>query len=260
MRLDGSVAIVTGGGQGIGKAISVKLASEGAAVVIADVNIGVANDTAAEIKKKGYKATAVQADITKSKEVSQLVKNTVDTFGKIDILVNNAGVSEPTQVIELTEEGWDRVINTNLKGPFLCSQAVAKHMIKRKRGKIISIASVVSQLAHPTQAAYCASKAGLVLLTKAMAAEWGKYNINVNAISPGAVETPRMKKFRTENPSFLTGRVEATPLGRYIKPEEIADGVLFLASSDANAITGVNMVIDGGSSSVWAGAVPALRQ
>lgn len=260
MKLEGQVAIVTGGGQGIGRAIAFALAEQGANVVIADINTEVADTAASEIKGAGYKAVAIKANISKSEEVSQLVNKTLDIFHRIDILVNNAGVSEPTPIIELTEEGWDRVINVNLKGPFLCSQAVGKHMIERKRGKIINIASVASQLAHPTQAAYCASKAGLVLLTKTMAAEWGKYNINVNSISPGATETPRMQKFRKEKPSFLEGRIEATPIGRFIKPEEIANAVLFLASSDSDAITGANIVIDGGSSSVWAGAVPELHR
>ncbi len=260
MKLDGKVAVVTGGGQGIGYAIAFALAEQGASVVIADINMEVAEATAKEIKAAGHKAVAIKANVSKSQEVNQLVEKTLDKFHQIDILVNNAGVSEPTPTIELTEEGWDRVININLKAPFLCSQAVARHMIKRRQGKIISIASVVSQLAHPTQAAYCASKAGVVLLTKVMAAEWGKYNINVNAISPGAVETPRMKKIRKENPSFLKGRIEATPIGRYIKPREIANAVLFLASSDSDAITGANIIVDGGSSSVWAGAVPELQR
>lgn len=260
MILDGMIAIVTGGGQGIGKAIATNLASKGAHVVIADYNISVADSTAEEIERKGYKVTTVQADISKSQEVNLLVKNTIGTFQKIDILVNNAGVSEPTPTINLTEEGWDRVININLKGPFLCSQAVGKYMIERKQGKIINIASVVSQLAHPKQAAYCASKAGVVLLTKVLAAEWGKYNIRVNSVSPGPVETPRMKKFREEKPSFLAGRIEATPIGRFIKPEEVANAVLFLASPDSNGITGANLVVDGGSSSVWSGAVPELHR
>lgn len=260
MKLEGQVAIVMGGGQGIGRAIAFALAEQGANVVIANINTEVANTAASDIKGAGYKAVAIKANISKSEEVNQLVNKTLDVFHRIDILVNNAAVSKPTPIIELTEEGWDRVINVNLKGPFLCSQAVGKHMVERKRGKIINIASVVSQLAHPTQAAYCASKAGLVLLTKAMAAEWGKYNINVNSISPGATETPRMQKFRKEDPSFLKGRIEATPLGRFIKPEEIANAVLFLASSDSDAITGANIVIDGGSSSVWAGAVPELHR
>jgi len=260
MKLEGKVAIVTGGGQGIGRAIAFALAEQGANVVIADINIEAANTATDEIKGAGYKAVAIKVDISRSEEVNQLVNKTLDMFHGIDILVNNAGVSEPTPTIELTEEGWDRVININLKGPFLCSQAVGKHMIERKQGKIINIASVVSQLAHPTQAAYCASKAGLVLLTKVMAAEWGKYSINVNSISPGAVETPRMQKFRKEAPSFLKGRIEATPLGRFIEPREIGNAVLFLASSDSDAITGANIVIDGGSSSIWAGSVPELKR
>jgi NAD(P)-dependent dehydrogenase (short-subunit alcohol dehydrogenase family) len=260
MKLNEKVAIVTGGGQGIGQAIVLALAKEGATVVIADINLEAANIVADEINANGYKGLSVRTDVTKIEDVNQMVKTTLDNFHRIDVLVNNAGVSEPAATIELTEERWDRVIGINLKGPFLCSQAVARHMIQQKRGKIISIASVVGNLAHPTQAAYCASKAGLILLTKALALEWGKYNINVNSVSPGAVETPRMQKFRKESPGFLAGRLEATPFGRYIKPEEVASAVLFLASSDSDAITGANIIVDGGSSSIWAGAVPALRQ
>ncbi|MFC1912047.1 SDR family NAD(P)-dependent oxidoreductase [Chloroflexota bacterium] len=260
MKLDGKVAIVTGGGQGIGYAITFALAEQGASVVVADMNMEVAEATAEEIKEAGHKAVAIKTDVSKSQEVNQLVDKTLDMFHQIDILVNNAGVSEPTPTIELTEEGWDKVISTNLKGPFLCSQAVAKHMIERRQGKIINISSVVSQVAHPTQAAYCASKAGLVLLTKVMAAEWGKYHITVNAISPGTVETSMTKILRKKNPSFLKGRIEAMPIGRYIEPREVANVVLFLASGSSDAITGANIIVDGGSSSVWSAAVPELQR
>ena len=259
MRLTGLVAIVTGAGQGIGSAIAVSFASEGAVVVVVDITLEKARPTAERIGG-AQQALAVAADVTQKDQVDAVVTKTLSSFGRIDVLVNNAGISEPSALVDLSEARWDRVIDTNLKGPFLCSQAAAASMIERRAGKIINIASVAGQLAHPTQAAYCASKAGLVMLTKVMAAEWGKYNINVNAISPGAVETERLKRFSREDPDFLKGRLEATPLGRFIQPEEVARLAVFFASPDSSAITGANIPIDGGSSAIWAAAVPALQK
>jgi 3-oxoacyl-[acyl-carrier protein] reductase len=260
MKLDGKVTIVTGGGQGIGRAIALALANDGADLIVNDVNLDTANTVTDEIKAPGHRALAIKADISNYEDVNQLVEKTLDRFKRIDILVNNAGISEPVVTEELTEVEWDRVININLKGQFLCSQAVGRQMIKQKQGKIINIASVVGHRAAPMQAAYCASKAGLIQLTKVLAAEWGKYNINVNSVSPGAVETPRMQKMRGEIPAFLEGRLEATPLRRFIKPEEIANTVLFLASPESDGITGEDIIVDGGSGCIWAGIVPALQR
>jgi NAD(P)-dependent dehydrogenase (short-subunit alcohol dehydrogenase family) len=260
MKLAKTVSIVTGGGQGIGQTIAHELAKEGSKVLVVDINLESASQVADEIKATGANAMALKTDVTKRNEVERMVTETVNNFKKIDILVNNAGISDPVPALQLTEDRWDRVIAINLKGPFICSQAVAKHMVQQKQGKIINIASVVANLAHPTQASYCASKAGLILLTKTLALEWGKYNINVNAVSPSTVETPVIKNFKAKSPEFLDGRLEATPFRRLIKPIEVANAVLFLASSDSDGITGANIIVDGGSSSIWAGAVPALGQ
>jgi len=260
MKLKGKIAIVTGGGQGIGKAISTTLAREGANVVIADFNPEAGNEAAKEIEAKGGKAIAIVADVSKKKEIDRTVEETVTRFGRIDILVNNAGLSSPCPAVDLSEEQWDKVVAVNLKAPFLCSQAVARHMIKQRSGKIVSIASIVAHAAHPTQSAYCASKAGLVSLTRVLAMEWGRYNIHVNSVSPGAVETPRMAKFRKENPHFLEGRLEATPFKRFITPEEVANVVLFLVSPASDAITGADIRVDVGSSAIWTGALPELQK
>jgi len=260
MKLANKVAIVTGGGQGIGRAIALTLAREGAAVIIADIDMDVATDTVREIETKGGKAIAIQTDVTQGNEVNRMAEKTIKQFGRIDILVNNAGLSEPHPTIDLTEADWDRIIDGNLKATFLCSQAVGRQMIQQKSGKIVSIASIVAHSAHPTQAPYCAGKAGVISLTRVLAMEWGKYNIHVNSVSPGAVETPRMAKFRKENPNFLEGRLEATPFHRFITPEEVANVVLFLVSSDSNAITGADIRVDVGSSAIWTGALRELRK
>jgi len=260
MKLKGKTAIVTGAGQGIGRAIALTLAREGANIVIADINIEAAGDAVKEIEAAGGIALAVKTDVSKIGDVNQLVARTLERFHRIDILVNNAGVSEPCPAVDLTEAAWDRVISINLKGLFFCSQAVGRQMIKQRQGKIVSIASIVAHVAHPTQAAYCAAKAGVVSLTRVLAMEWGRYNIHVNSISPGAVETPRMAKFRQETPAFLEGRLEATPFKRFIKPEEIANVVLFLVSPDSDAITGADIRVDVGSSAIWTGALPELRK
>jgi NAD(P)-dependent dehydrogenase (short-subunit alcohol dehydrogenase family) len=260
MKLDGKIAIVTGGGQGIGRAIALTLAREGAAVAIADIIMDVAADAVREIETRDGRALAVHANVTKSDDVNRLVAQTLARFQKLDILVNNAGLSEPHPTIDLSEADWDRILAGNLKSTFLCSQAVGRHMIQQRSGKIVNIASIVAHSAHPTQAPYCAGKAGVISLTRLLAVEWGKYNIHVNSVSPGAVETPRMTKFRKENPNFLEGRLEATPFHRFITPEEVANVVLFLASPESDAITGADIRVDVGSSAIWTGALPELRK
>ena len=217
-------------------------------------------DAVREIEMRGGKALAVHANVTKSDDVNRLVAQTLARFQKIDILVNNAGLSEPHPTIDLTEADWDRILAGNLKSTFLCSQAVGRQMIQQRSGKIVNIASIVAHSAHPTQAPYCAGKAGVISLTRLLAVEWGKYNIHVNSVSPGAVETPRMTKFRKENPNFLEGRLEATPFHRFITPEEVANVVLFLASPESDAITGADIRVDVGSSAIWTGALPELRK
>jgi len=246
MRLEGQVAIVTGASQGIGQAIAITLAKEGAAVIVNGRNIESIKKVADEVKSLGGQAQPVKADVSNSKEVSKLVEQTLDKFQKIDILVNNAGVNKLVPTLELTENQWYNIIDINLKSQFLCSQAVAKQMIKQKRGKIVNIASIGAHIGTPGQAAYAASKAGIVQLTKVLAVEWGKYNINVNAVSPGMTMTAMMEALIKERPDFIEG-IKRIPLGRPARPEDIANVVLFLVSSESDYITGQELIVDGGT-------------
>jgi NAD(P)-dependent dehydrogenase (short-subunit alcohol dehydrogenase family) len=250
MRLQQKIAIVTGGGQGMGRAIALALAREGADVVIYDMNLDRAKNAVAEVKSLGRQALAIKCDVSNSEEVRQATKQVLDKFHKIDILVNNVGVTKKCPPEELTEDIWDQTINTNLKGTFLCSQAVGKIMIKQKHGKIINIASLSGHFGGTDRAAYCASKGGVILLSKSLAADWAKYNINVNVVSPGHTETPRVLG---ADPSIYTERMRRIPLQRANRPEDIAGVVVFLASSEADNITGQDIVIDGGISAVHPG-------
>ena len=249
MRLEGQVAVVTGAGQGIGRAIALTLAREGAAVVVNDVNFESAKKVADEIKSQGGRAEPVKADVSSGEEVNTLVEKTLDNFKKIDILVNNAGTAKLTPTIELTEAEWDSTIDVNLKGQFLCSQAVAKHMIPRKRGKIVNIASLAAHIGTPGLVAYSASKGGVIQLTKVLAVEWGKHNITVNAVSPGLTMTELVKAVFKDRPEFTEG-VDRIPLKRLAEPEDIANAVLFLASPEADYVTGQVLAVDGGTLAV----------
>jgi NAD(P)-dependent dehydrogenase (short-subunit alcohol dehydrogenase family) len=257
MRLGGKVAVVTGGGQGIGRAIALTFAKEGSDVVIYDVIPEPAEKVADEIKTLRRKALFIKCDVSSSAEVKQATQKVLDNFRKIDILVNNAGIAIPAPAEETTEEMWDRTIDINLKGQFLCSQAIGRQMIKQKHGKIINIASTAATVTTPLLCAYAASKGGVLLLTKALAAEWGKYNINVNAVSPGLTETPIIKGVAEKAPpGYFEGRVKRIPLKRQNQPEDIANTVLFLASSESDNISGEAILVDGGvcavlSNYVW---------
>ena len=255
MRLEGQVAIVTGAGQGIGRAIALTLAKEGAAVVVNDINLDSAKKVADEIKSLGSQALPIKADVSKADEVNKLVNETLDNCKKIDILVNNAGWSNLIPAIELTETQWDTIVDINLKGQFLCSQAVAKQMFKQKRGKIVNIAALSGRVAMPGLVAYGASKAGVLQLTRVLAIEWAEYNINVNAVSPGITLTALVEDAFKEKPDILKSYLERIPLKRAAKPEDIANAVLFLASSDADDITGQEITVDGGTSALHPGFV-----
>lgn len=259
MHLEDQTAIVTGGAQGLGRAIGRALCEAGAQVVLADIEAEAADRTARSLRDDGLAAYATEVDVVSSDSVDRLVSSTAERYGGIDILVNSAGTAAPAPFVELSERDWNRVLATNLTGPFLCGQRVARQMLSRGRGRIVNIASVVAELAHPTQAANCASKAGLLLLTRVMAAELGNFGITVNAVSPGTVETERWHQLRIENPRFTEGRLEASPTGRLVQPHEVAAAVVFLCGADAAGINGTNLVVDGGSAALWAGAVPALR-
>ena len=249
MRLEGQVAIITGAGQGIGRAIALTLAREGAAVAVNDINLELAKNVADEIKSQGGRAEPVKADVSHKEEVITLVEKTLDNFKKIDILVNNAGTAKLTPTVELTEAEWDSTTDVTLKGQFLCSQAVAKHMIRQKRGKIVNIASLAAHIGTPSLLAYSASKGGVTQLTKVLAVEWGKHNITVNAVSPGLTMTELVKAVFKDRPEFTEG-IERIPLKRLAEPEDIANAVLFFVSTEADYVTGQVLAVDGGTLAV----------
>jgi len=245
MRLKKQVAIVTGAGQGIGRAVALTLAREGATVVVNDIDLEKAEKVAEEVSAQGGQALPVQADVSKAKDVDILVKKALDSYKRVDILVNNAGVAKMTRLLELTEAEWDRTMNINIKGQFLCSKAVIAQMIKQKRGKIVNVASLAAHIGAPGLAAYGASKGGVVQLTKALAVELGKFNIMVNAVSPGLTLTDLIKSAVKDRPDFIEG-IDRIPLRRAAEPEDIANAVLFLASSESDYITGQVIIVDGG--------------
>lgn len=258
MKLGKKVAIVTGAGSGIGKAIALAFARAGADVLIADIDLQSAKEAAGEIISLGRQAHAVKVDVSNSEEVCELVKKTLTYFTRIDILVNSAGVDKIVPAEELTEADWDGMISVNLKGTFLCSQAVGRQMIKQRRGKIINIASTGAHSGGVGQAAYCASKGGVLLLTKVLAIEWAKYNINVNSVSPGPTRTRFLEKLIKEYPELLEVRQKMIPLRRLNKPDDIASAALFLASPESDNIVGQDIIVDGGACAAHPGAAYAL--
>lgn len=241
MRLNGRVAVVTGAGRGIGRAISEAFAREGAKVVVCDRDEEVAEQTAREI---GGSAVAIRADISLDEDVSTLVKGVMDRFGRVDILVNNAGIGATTLFLESTREEFERVVRINLTGTFLVGQAFARIMAGQKAGKIINIASLSGQKGGVGRSAYGASKAGVELLTKVMAVELAEVGINVNAIAPGPILTEVSKVMHTVETRDAYHRL--VPQRRYGEPSEIADAAVFLASDEAAYITGHTLNVDGG--------------
>ncbi len=249
MKLGGKKAIVTGGGTGIGKAIALEFAGAGADIAICGRNVQNIEKVRDEIIALGRDSMAVSMDVRVKEDVDNMVQQVVDEFGRIDILVNNAGTNRPTPVLDLTEDTWNLILDTNLKGLFFCTQAVARHMVKQKSGKIINISSTASMGANePGQAAYAASKTGVNAFTKACAREFGPYGINVNAIAPGRIPTPLIYASRTPEQVeklFETGK-SAAVLGRLGTVEEIAHLALFLASDDSAFITAEIIACNGG--------------
>ena len=247
MKLKGKVAVVTGSTRGIGKAIAIRFAKEGAKVVINGCSdLKKCDAVANEIKKNGGEAISILADVSKKSDVEMLISGTVKKFGRLDIIVNNAGILDMHEFLELTEKDWDRILAVDLKGTFLCMQTAAKQMIKQgKGGKIINIASIAGFVGFTRLAHYCAAKAGVVELTKEVAIELAQHKINVNAIAPGAIETD-MTKDILANPEALKGFLALIPAGRIGKPEDIAGAALFLAGDDADYVTGATLIVDGG--------------
>ena len=248
--LSGKVAIVTGGNQGIGLAISRGLAEAGAAVIIANRRAEEGKQAAESLKKDGLNVISIPIDVSDEASIAEMVSNVVENLGKIDILVNNAGVIIRKAAEEVTREDWDYMMNINLRGVFFCCQLVGREMIKQKKGKIINISSDASQRATPERSVYATSKAGVSHLTRCLAVEWAKHNINVNAIGPGPTHTPLNKKYYEENPDKLQQTVQSIPIGRMGDTSDYIGAAVFLASEASNFMTGQTLLIEGGST-IW---------
>ncbi|MGG3019909.1 3-oxoacyl-[acyl-carrier-protein] reductase [Geobacillus stearothermophilus] len=242
--LEGKIALVTGASRGIGRAVALELARQGANVVVNYAGSEAkANEVVEMIRSLGREAIAVQADVARAEEVERLVKTALDQFGRLDILVNNAGITRDNLLMRMKEEEWDAVINTNLKGVFLCTKAVTRPMMKQRGGRIINIASVVGGIGNPGQANYVAAKAGVIGLTKTAARELASRNITVNAVAPGFITTDMTEALSEELKGEMLKQI---PLARFGEPDDVARVVAFLASDAAGYMTGQTLHVDGG--------------
>jgi len=266
-RLSGKVAIVTGAGQGIGKAVALRLAREGADIVVADINRETAEETARDVRALNRRAQAHPVNVACLAEIESMVGGAIAQFGRIDILVNAAGIAQTTPFLELTEEEWDRVIDINLKGTVFCMQAVARQMIgqvpqeviaqgqaERSYGKIVNFSSISGRRGRSVQMAYAASKAAIISVTQSVALALSPYNINVNAVCPGVIPTPMWEQIDRDRSRIMGAQpgeamrafIEKTPLKRAGSTEDVAGAVAFLCSADADYITGQTLNVDGG--------------
>lgn len=246
-KLDGKVALITGAGSGIGRATALLFAEEGAKVAVADRAPAGGQETARMIEDSGGEAIFIEADVSKAADVERMVKTTADTYGRIDILYNHAGINSPiAPIAELTEEDWDLVLNTNLKSVFLGTKYTIPVMLKQGGGIIINTASIMGMCAQTYISPYCASKAGIILFTKATSVEYSKHNIRANCICPGFITTPMT------DPWLPAVQMDHTPPGKAGEPENIAKAALYLASDDSAYVTGSSLVVDGGYSAEWA--------
>jgi NAD(P)-dependent dehydrogenase (short-subunit alcohol dehydrogenase family) len=247
-KLDDKVAIVTGAGSGIGRGTAILFAKEGAKVIIAD-NDRKGGVEASEIIKKDSIAEFIETDVTKEEDIKQMVSFTINRFGRIDILFNNAGIEISKSATETTQEEWDRMQDINLRAVFLGCKYAIHEMIKTGGGSIINTASVAAILAFPNHAAYCAAKAGVMMLTKQLALDYASKNIRVNCISPGGIDTPLLRRNFDESPNpkeLEETIIKMCPIQRLGKPEDVAKAALFLASDDSSYVTGHSLVVDGG--------------
>ena len=244
--LENKIALVTGAARGIGQAIALQLASDGADLALCDVKAEWLADTLAKVKALGRRAEGYAMDVANAAAVGEAVAKVLADFGRIDVLVNNAGITRDTLLIRMTEEDWDAVLDINLKGAFLTTKAVVKSMMKQRSGAIVNIASVVGIMGNPGQANYTASKAGLIALTKTTAKEMGRRNIRVNAVAPGFIHTAMTDKL---SEPVKDAMLKMVPLGRLGEPEDVAKAVAFLASDNAAYVNGQTLAVCGGM--VW---------
>ena len=243
MSLTGKIALVTGAAQGIGRDIALALATDGADVAICDVNLEAAQMTAGDIEAKGRKSLALKANVAASADVTAMIDQVVEKFGRIDILVNNAGITRDGLILRMKDEDWDLVLDINLKGAFLCAKAALRHMSKQRGGTIINIASIVGAMGNAGQANYVASKAGLIGLTKTIAREYANRGITANAVAPGFIDTAMTKALSENVRQELAKQI---PLGKLGTPEDVANAVRFLASPWASYISGQVIHVNGG--------------
>ncbi|MZP29081.1 3-oxoacyl-[acyl-carrier-protein] reductase [Heliobacterium undosum] len=244
MGVDKRAALITGGSRGIGRAIALQLAAKGYAVAVNYAgSADKANAVVDEIISAGGEAFAVQADVSQPEQVDAMIQKVLDTFGRLDVLVNNAGITRDNLLMRLKEDDWDNVIDTNLKGVYLCTKGVVKTMLKQRSGRIVNITSVVGQTGNAGQANYAAAKAGVIAFTKTVAKEVGSRNITVNAVAPGYIQTDMTEKLPVEARENF---VRSIPLGRMGQPDDVAKVVTFLVSEDAAYITGQTINVDGG--------------
>jgi 3-oxoacyl-[acyl-carrier protein] reductase len=243
MSLNGKIALVTGAAQGIGRDIALGLAKDGAEAAICDVNLEAAQKTAGDIEAMGRKSLALKANVASSADVTAMIDQVVEKFGRIDILVNNAGITRDGLILRMKDEDWDLVLSINLKGAFLCTKSALKYMSKQRSGTIINIASIVGAMGNAGQANYVASKAGLIGLTKTIAREYSNRNVTANAVAPGFIDTAMTQALSEQVRTDLAKQI---PLGRLGSSEDVANAVRFLASPAAAYITGQVIHVNGG--------------
>jgi len=243
MRLKGKKALITGAAQGIGKAIALMMAKEGADIAISDINLELATKAADELKSVGARVIAIEGNVASMESAEAMVSKTVEGLGGIDILVNNAGITRDTLILRMKEEDWDAVINVNLKGTFNCTKAAVKLMSKQRSGKIVNIASIVGLMGNAGQANYSASKAGVIGLTKTAAREFASRGLNINAVAPGFIATAMTDAIPEKAKNELTAQI---PMGKLGSAEDVAEAVVFLSSPASDYITGQVISVNGG--------------
>lgn len=246
LSLTNKVALVTGAGRGIGRSIALGLADSGCDIILIDLTEEQLKEVSSGIESLDRKALPLKADVRNWDDVQKAVERAVADMGRIDILINNAGTGIKMPALDLTKENWDQIIATNLTGVFACAQVVGRQMVKQGGGKIINITSIAASVGLTDSAAYCASKGGVFQLTKTLAVEWAPYNINVNAIGPGFIETPLVQPLLDKRPNIYEQIIQRTPLRRLGKPDEIVGAAVFLVSEAASYITGQTIYVDGG--------------